>query len=128
MEFLSSLVVLYVIGCILGFLIAAGALVWFVLARPKRKEVVRAQQFELVDSQGKVRALLAMLPDGGPILALYDKGGKAAANLSLLPGESPMLALHDSGGKTRALLNVRPDGSPMLALFDREGKVIWQAP
>jgi len=39
-------------------------------------EVVRAQRFELVDSQGKVRVRLDVAADGSPGLTLHDREQK----------------------------------------------------
>jgi hypothetical protein len=88
------------------------------------QEVVRAKRFEVVDDQGRSRALLSVLPDGSPGLTLYDGAGKQRAGLGLLPDGTPRLALHDAAGKQRAGLTVLPDGSPGLALFDAAGKAI----
>ena len=113
--------------------------------------VIRAQKFELVDSQGKVRAGLGLLSNGSPSLALLDSGGKVRTGLGLRadgsswltladsrgkpraildvqPDGSPTLWLFDSGGKGGVDLAVQPDGSPMLELTDRAGKVIWRTP
>ena len=74
-------------------------------AQASAAKVVRAQKFELVDSEGKERASLALLPDG-----------------------SSGLALAARDGKVRGMLALKPDGTSGLALGDRDGKLIWSAP
>ena len=116
-------------------------------------KVVRAAQFQVVDSQGEVRAALGLLPDGTPSLALrekdgtlraalvlpgrldgapglvlFDKEGKTRAGVMVLKDGSPGLFLDDKDEKVRAALGVFPDGSPGLDLRDKDGKVLWSAP
>jgi hypothetical protein len=92
-------------------------------AQAAAAKVLRAQEFELVDSQGKVRAGLSVLPDGRLALVLLDKDGQRRAALSVLANGSPGLSLLDKDGKVRAALGVLPDGSLGLSLLDREGKL-----
>lgn len=40
------------------------------------EEIVRAKEFQLIDSDGKIRAKLRMLDPLGPLLVFYDKTGK----------------------------------------------------
>jgi hypothetical protein len=86
---------------------------------------VRAERFELVDSQGKVRAALDVYA-GSPCLVLNDAAGKGRAMLNLL-ANGATLALHDAQGKLRAGLHVTDKGAG-LDLFDAAGKTIWRAP
>jgi len=85
------------------------------------QEVVRAQKFELVDEAGKMRAALAMLPSGAG-LGLYDNDGKLRADLLLLSDGGPRLRLLDKEEKPRAGLMLLADGSPALVLYDKDGK------
>jgi len=87
--------------------------------------VIRAGQFELVDGNGKVRAVLEVTKDR-PRLALYDETGKSRVILNASK-HGPGLALFDENGRIRALLNVSKDG-PRLGLFGADEKGIWQAP
>ena len=138
-------------------------------------EVVRAQRFEVVDArgrtrvaldvdvamgtpgltlddeQGKMRAMLSLLPDGTPDLVLCDEKGKTRATLGLARDGEPAVTFFDDKGKERAMLSVGSDGSPGLGLSDenratramlslladgtpflgfadKKGKVMWQAP
>ncbi len=83
-------------------------------------DVVRAQRFELVDAEGRVRALLAMSLDGRPGLAFLDEKGEGRAGL-VLGTDGPTLELWDKKGKLRARLAVHPDLGPALTLHDEQG-------
>jgi hypothetical protein len=92
-------------------------------AAPGPSRVVTAEEFQMVDEKGTVRAALSMSM-GGPGLILFDKGGKFRAVLSLATGEdSPVLSLGDGEGNHRATLALRVNGEPYLALLDKGGKV-----
>lgn len=84
-------------------------------------DVVRAKRFELVDDTGKMRALLAMHPDGSPGLWLLDTAGKARGGLFVATDGRPTLSLYDAAGEPLAMLGVLPDGSWGLWLVDATG-------
>jgi hypothetical protein len=64
-------------------------------AAPGPSRVLTAEEFQLVDGKGTVRAALSMSM-GGPGLILFDKSGKFRAVLSLATGEdSPVLSFGD---------------------------------
>ncbi len=67
-------------------------------------EVVRAKRFELVDGQGKVRALLSVQPDGASRFEVLDKDRKARAVLRLYPDGTPVLEMLTAGGEPRVSL------------------------
>jgi hypothetical protein len=90
--------------------------------------VVRAERFEVVDKDGKLRATLGIgaegatglvLPDG---LVLTDKNGQPRASLGLAADGAPGLMLYDPGLRYRVALDVAPDGAPALALAGKEGR------
>ena len=91
-------------------------------------QVVRAQKFELVDGQGKVRVSLSILADGAARLDMLDKDAKSRAALRLWPDGSPRLDMVDKDGKKRMMLGVMDDGRPGLTLTrgvrDRGGLVL----
>jgi len=115
-------------------------------ANPTTLQVVRAQRFELVDAQGRVRIDLGMgvdgstpcvrlldgqdqprirlslRPDGIPALTLLGEKGETRAELSLGADGGPILGLGDEKGQPRAVLRVTADGSSILGLFDDKGK------
>jgi len=89
------------------------------------ENIVRAEKFELVDSQGNVRAALAVT-DSGPTLEFYDENGKTRAALNVFDS-GPMLRLYDESETFRAVLAVSYD-VPWLCLLDANGRPIWSAP
>lgn len=102
----------------------------------KEKRVVTAEDFHLVDAEGKLRGALFVSAKGEPGFALFDKEGKDRILLMLNADGSAAIDLHDETGVSRAKLALANDGSPGLrlvgdptvALFDRERKPIWKAP
>ena len=143
-------------------------------AQPEAGKVVKAEEFCLVDAAGDARALLhvfpngtvglalthddllprilmAVLPDGRPMLKLVDEEQNSRVLIVAMPDGSYGLTLLDQNGKYRALLGVgadgnpglqmkddeqrdrvligiMPSGSPTIRLLDEDGKVIWSAP
>ena len=67
--------------------------------------MVVTEAVQLVDDNGKVRAILGVNPKGTATFALFDKDGKERATVGLLE-----------------------DGSPVVVMRDKEGKAIWGAP
>lgn len=102
----------------------------------KEKKVVTAEDFHLVDQDGKLRGALFVSAKGEPGFALFDKEGKDRILLMLNADGSALIDLHDETGESRAKLALGNDGSPMLslagdpavALINMDGKTIWKAP
>jgi len=84
-------------------------------------EVVRAERFEVVDTQGRVRATLGMI-FGSPDLTLFDEKGEVRAMLTLDFDGSPALYMNDEKGEVRAEVAVHFDGMPRVWLFDEAGE------
>ena len=80
---------------------------------------VKANQFTLVDGNGKPRAILNVDKDG-PTFGLLDENGKPRAGLGV-GKDGPVLALFHENGNPRAGLGVSKYG-PRLALCDESGK------
>ena len=72
----------------------------------------------LFDASGAVRALLAVAPDGVPQLRLYDEAGSDPFAVTVESG-GPMLEVR--GGSDRAALLGAPNGVPVLS-FLQEGQ------
>lgn len=87
------------------------------------KKVVEAEKFILRDAQGKIRAGLALNPDGALRLLLADKAGKPRADLSVLDDGRAGLSLIDKNGVIRAGLTLLPTGAPDFGLADAKGNV-----
>ncbi len=88
-------------------------------AAPK---VIEAQEFRLVDSTGKQRAVLGLSHTGALGLWLYDAAGKGRASLGLLGDGKPFLSLRDAANKRRVYLSLLDWGEPFLSLRDDTGQ------
>jgi hypothetical protein len=84
-------------------------------------KVVEAQQFRLVDSQGKERGSLSWGTEAAWGLALRDKSGQVRVSLGLNGDESPMLSLVDKARKARIVLQAMDDGTALVLLSDPSG-------
>ena len=62
-------------------------------------DTITARAFHLVDGQGKLRALLAVTPDG-PGLALVDEQGELRAGLAVIRGGEGLNLWNAAGGST----------------------------
>ena len=85
------------------------------------ENIIQAESFELVDSQGTVRAAL-VVHDDEPGLALYDENGTVRAALGMSEF-GPVLGLADENGNLRATLGVSDELGPGLYLYDEIGNV-----
>ena len=142
------LVALTVIAGLIGGAVSS----WILMAKTagvqetqKHEKVVTAEEFRVIDEEGKTRAMLAMLPDGSPNLVLFDNdltprvqiavsaigapgilcfdksGYKGAiASIGLLYGDTPSIGLIDSDGNNRIQLSIDPDDDvAILGLYDK---------
>src|SRR5437899_11972053 len=69
-------------------------------------KVVKAEAFELVDRDGKVRAKLSMKENGWVGLTLADVQGRPRALLNVTPDGNPTLLLNDQNSKGHALFGL----------------------
>ena len=81
-------------------------------------QVLRAQQLELIDVQGRTRGRMAFSADGQPYIQLRDENdmGGVWIGLSVDTG----LAVTDTDGRTRLVLSVNQRGNPSLVVRDRD--------
>src|SRR4051812_19476379 len=93
---------------------------------PALEKVIRAEQFEVLGTDGKVRAVLTGKDDEGPTLRLLDTDGEDRVVLSLRPTEEAVLAFRDKGQKARLSLTLLKEG-PRVDLWDPDGKNIRSA-
>ena len=138
--------------------VGLGALAWTVMGAarvptpplelgPGVSQVIRANRFELKETNGRTRAILDMGKEG-PSLCLFDEKGKIRVELYVRRNKAdapeavlrnpgvPGLRLWDEDGMVRALLGAgalrAPDGTTAsytessLVLLSPEG--VWQAP
>ena len=82
--------------------------------------VIAAEEFQLVDKEGRMRAVLA-LEDDQPGLYLFDKEESLRASFCLDERGEPYLDMLDKGDVTRVVLWVN-EGESNLTLCDKEGR------
>ena len=101
------------------------------------KKVVLAEEFHLVDAEGRDRWVLNLSKNGEPTITFINKNGWAPMalginkgglpffNMVLEPSKEggPSLILMDSEMKNRALLGLDKDGGPYLNLLDQDGQI-----
>ncbi|MGD8564370.1 MAG: hypothetical protein PVG03_17645 [Desulfarculaceae bacterium] len=111
-------------------------------ATEEKAQVLSAQEFRVVDDQGRIRGMLGVNQQGvslalysqkgvhrlavqvsgaEPNLSLYDDKGKVRAVL-WLSGQVPQLVLFDAAEGRRAVMEVVQPG-PRLSLLDKQHKV-----
>lgn len=83
-------------------------------------KVVEAQEFRLLDKEGRVRARV-FLEEDEPKVALFSKDQKKRAAIGLLPTGEAGVALYDDKGIYHFLINVSAAGTPDLSVRDRDG-------
>lgn len=83
------------------------------------ERVIAAEQYQLVDKEGRIRAVLTM-EDDQPGLFLFDEEEGLRASFCLDEGGEPYLDMLDKGEITRVLLWVQ-EGESSLNLCDKEG-------
>jgi hypothetical protein len=60
---------------------------------PGEATVIRAEKFEVVDKNGRVRGELGLRSDGVPVLRLYDEDGNPRVGFSPKADEGSMWAI-----------------------------------
>jgi hypothetical protein len=119
------LVMLNVLSGLIGGVLAILFLVGnSVVAQPTPSETLEsfktviAQEFRLIDSHGRVRALMSFSEDGQPFLHLRDENDIYRLWMGI--SSETGLAVRDVDGKTRLVLSVDEQGKPELAVRDRQ--------
>ena len=107
------------LGGVLSFLLFNGQLVR--AQDDSSSGVIRAKEFQLVDSNGRARANLAFSANGEPYLAMSEQSGNHVVWLGL--SEDSGLALRDIDGKTRLVLSLDQSGDPSLVVRDRQHRM-----
>src|SRR5262249_6549769 len=90
-----------------------------VFAEERHAKVIEAEEFRVVEKDGKPCGRFHVDRNGRPALFLFDKHGEVRAVLGVTPSGSPHLALSDKDGKVRATLGVWPDERAALFLNDK---------
>jgi hypothetical protein len=87
-----------------------------------RNKVVVAEEFRLVNQEGRVVSTWGMYA-GGPGMVLFNKQGKFRAVFSLTsPEESPVLTFADKDGVHRAIVGMKAERRPYVSLRDEAGR------
>ena len=87
------------------------------------EKVISAEQFQLVDKEGKMRFVIGMSPQEQPVLGFTDENGKARIFLGLtsLEGETwPILKLRDADEQMRISIS-GGNGNPRISVLDKNG-------
>ena len=123
------------IGGILSYRL--GPILWKHTQEDKKlTKVIVANEFHLVDAQGRDRWVLALSKSGEPNMTFINQNGWAPMafgmnqdgtpffNMVLEPGRAggPSFIMMDSRMTNRAVLGVKGDGEPYLNLFDSNGQ------
>ncbi|MFA5032550.1 MAG: hypothetical protein WC614_05975 [bacterium] len=95
------------------------AVILFCGAKTSNNKVIEAQEFRVVDRNGKSHAILGILRDGNPELVFWDENGQNRAALYITDGV-PGLTLRDENGKQRASLCLT-GGDPRLMFYNENG-------
>ena len=86
------------------------------------QNVVTAEEFRLVDKEGKTLSTWGMYA-GGPGIVLFNKNGQFRAVFSLTsPDEGPVLTFADNKGNHRAIVGLGAERQPYVTLRDQTGK------
>ena len=99
------------------------------MSEPENKppvEVVRTKRLEIVDDEGKVRAVLVTNEEGVASLSVFDQSERVRASLGAgeIPEQGSGLSVFDTNGKPRAVVGVDndPNKGCALMLLDADGK------
>ncbi len=76
-----------------------------------RSESLRVSRVELVNSQGKVVAVLGVSPNDSGVLLLYDSNGTLRVAIGLTTENNAAIDLNDAMGNQRVALQVNADGT-----------------
>jgi len=81
-------------------------------------EVIRAQQFQLIDAQGRTRASLGFSADAQPYLQLSDENDTRGVWIGI--ARETGVSVRDADGRTLLILSVDERGNPSLVVSDRD--------
>jgi hypothetical protein len=107
-----------------GMLLGERSLSGVALAQDSPSKRVRAQSFELVDQNNKVRGLLHLGDGNEPKLELYDSKGVVRVRVAVEANDAPVVAVNGPKGKPRAGLAVPSTGEGGLVFYNEQGEVL----
>ena len=76
-----------------------------------RSESLRVSRVELVNSKGKVVAVLGVSPSDGGVLLLYDANGMLRIALGMTTEGNAAIDLNDAASNQRVAIQVSDDGT-----------------
>ncbi len=104
------------------------------------QDVVRAERFELVDSKGRVRAVLGVQsarpllvsarivgPEGN-VVPVPEAEAEAMVRRGGQWPELPHIEMRDADGRTRVEITLGEEGEPAIRMMDEKGKVTFAVP
>ena len=119
---ISLIAALALVGGLIGGVVSSQFLMGKpAFAKKKSQKVVEAEEFRLVDENGKLRAKLAQNPKLVGF-GLVDKKRNLRLVLNAVESGSTHLKMYDPGMKERVSVMLTEDGMPLLDLRDRNGK------
>lgn len=83
-----------------------------------KDDTLRAERFELVDREGRVRAVLTCGDLTTPSLTFLDTQGEQRVIVGMSWNEMPAIQLNAPDGTARIALIVRPEGMGMAVVTD----------
>jgi hypothetical protein len=87
------------------------ALTFVLVIALSRSESLRVSRIELVNSRGKVVAVLGVSPSDGGVLLLYDGDGTLRAAIGMTTKGDAAVDLNDGNGNQRVTIQVNADGT-----------------
>ncbi len=87
-----------------------------------KKRVIKAQEFQVVDNKGKIRAKLGLTFKGDSYLQYFDMNSKGRIILGLDKDGNPGLVYVDKNNNERSSLFLGKEGTPYLYFCDKDGK------
>jgi len=86
------------------------ALTFVLVIALSRAESLRVSRIELVNSRGKVVAVLGVAPTDGGVLLIYDANGTLRVAIGLTTENNAAIDLNDAAGNQRVTIQVNADG------------------
>lgn len=102
------------------------ALAFAVNISTAQAETVTAEDFQLVDSSGRVTAQLTTGGEGVPGLFIYDNNHVPRVTIGLYVDQSPTIVINDDKGRATGILRMRNNnGDPVIVLKENgQDKII----
>jgi hypothetical protein len=87
------------------------ALTFVAVVALSRAESLRVSRIELVNSQGKVVAVLGVAPSDGGVLLIYDANETLRVAIGMTTENNAAIDLNDAMGNQRVAIQVSDDGT-----------------